>query len=74
MHGGGLGQQQHLSMASASASTVLLKSGHFYEEHVKDSKRATFKNQSSIMSKPKNFGNYGSNFAPAADMDKHEFP
>lgn len=74
MHGGGLGQQQHLSMASASASTVLLKSGHFYEEHVKDGKRAAFKNHSGIVSKPKHFGNYGSNFVTAADMDKHEYP
>lgn len=60
-------------MASASASTVLLKSGHFYEEHVKDSKRTMFnKNEASIGSKAKNFGNFGSNFT-AADLDKHEY-
>jgi hypothetical protein len=60
-------------MASASASTVLLKSGHFYEEHVKDSKRTIFnKNEASTGSKAKNFGHFGSNFA-AADLDKHEY-
>lgn len=60
-------------MASASASTVLLKSGHFYEEHVKDSKRTIFnKNEASVGSKAKHFGHFGSNFT-AADLDKHEY-